>query len=188
MNNTINKEYFDNNHVMLDIETLSTKDNAVVTQIAMVRFCPFTGEAFESINRHISIQSCLDLGLVIDENTLKFWLSQSKEAQNMAIKFGEDADEIYSVMASIDQFLELIEDVRIWGKGPGFDLSKLGSIYQLSKMEKPWKFYNERCVRTMIADVDSARELIFNGVKHCAHDDCIHQINQVKEALNVKYK
>lgn len=187
MEKTVNTEYSTDNHVMVDIETLSTKNNAVVTQLSMVRFCPMTGETFERFNHHINIKSCLDLGLVIDESTLSFWLQQSKEAKNAAIKFGDDSEHVVVVMHEAWEFLSQIEDVRMWGKGPSFDLTKLSTIYNLLDYpDKPWKYYFERCVRTMTADVDSARELKFDGIPHNAIDDCIHQINQVKQALHVK--
>ena len=188
MDNLINSEYSGDNHIMVDIETLSTKTNAVITQIAMVRFCPKTGDIFDTISYDINIQSCLDIGLTVDANTLNFWFSQSKEAQQRALNFEADTKHIKEVMESVNSFISRCgKDIRMWGKGPSFDLTKLDYINELLGFEKPWKFWLERCVRTMIADVDSARTLDFVGVPHVALDDCIHQINQIKQALHVKY-
>lgn len=187
MDNSINLEYYGDNHVMVDIETLSTKTNAVITQIAMIRFCPVTGEVFNSISHNVNIQSCLDIGLTVEAKTLEFWFSQSREAQLEALKFGDDVESIREVIESVIRFiLACGDDIRMWGKGPTFDLSKLDYVMGLLGLEKPWKFWLERCVRTMIADVDSVNYLPFDGTPHVAHDDCLHQIKQIKQALYVR--
>lgn len=55
-------------------------------------------------------------------------------------------------------------------------------------MEKPWKFYNDMCVRTFVRQCsimsgrDFAREQVFNGTKHVALDDCRHQVAYLVKA------
>lgn len=57
-------------------------------------------------------------------------------------------------------------------------------------MERPWKFYNDMCVRTFVRQCslmtgrDFAREQVFEGTKHVALDDCRHQVAYLVNARN----
>ena len=66
---------------MIDIETLATSSDAALVSIAAVRFDLATGIIGDSIYIKIDKQSCLDYGLVVDADTVDWWMRQSKEAQ-----------------------------------------------------------------------------------------------------------
>lgn len=59
--------------LMIDIETLGTVPGSVITQIGSCYFDRQTSEIGSTFTVNISIQSCLDVKLQVDENTLRFW-------------------------------------------------------------------------------------------------------------------
>jgi hypothetical protein len=186
-------EYHESNHVMVDIETLATKTNAVIPQISAVRFCPITGETFDEFDIKISIQSCLDLGLIIQESTLKFWLRQEDDAREVVLNPKNKLVEfdIKSALTAFRMFLSNCgggSNVKLWGNGPSFDASKLKYCYDAIKETTPWKYYNERCVRTIVAfNPEFKNTLEFTGIKHNGIDDCKHQVKYVSQTLNSIY-
>lgn len=102
------------------------------------------------------------------------------ESEKMSIKGALD---------SFDSFLKvefpIIDNVNVWANSPSFDLILLSNAYKKFNMAIPWKFYNERCVRTISylkPDVkkNTNRQ---KGVAHSAIDDCIYQIEYLCETI-----
>lgn len=182
------KEFDSVNHVMVDIETLSTENNAVIVQISAVQFNPYTGKNLNTFNANISIQSALDFGLNINESTLRFWLEQEKSAIDMV--FTKNTVSLPEALLSFSNFIKScstsIEEcnTRIWGNGPSFDAAKLKSAYSATQLQLPWIYWNERCVRTIVAcDYSYKKNETFEGIKHYGIDDCKHQIKYISKGL-----
>jgi len=168
-------------HLMVDIETLSTGSNAVICSIAAIPFCPYSGETGEAFARNIDIQSCLDVGLQVDGQTIYWWLNQSTEAQQAVC---HNPDPIQTVLCGLLAFntFNLEQDYKIWAKGPSFDLSKLADAYRACKINIPWHHSNERDVRTELAGYEKliGEHVHFEGERHNAEADARHQIRQVQ--------
>lgn len=187
LTNTITfEQYMTSSHVMIDLETLSTAHNAAIIQLAAVQFNPMTGAILSKFNAHIYTESCLLWGMTISKSTVEFWQKQEAEAQNM-ILFAENKKPLYEALADFKQFLNNIghfNDVTLWGNGPAFDLSKLAAAYELCGMDKPWKYSNERCVRTLSAFMPKLKyDIPFTGTKHDGLADSEHQVKYVHQIL-----
>jgi hypothetical protein len=86
---------------------------------------------------------------------------------------------------ALREFSKFIEftggrDILLWGNGAAFDNVILASAYRALRLTPPWKFYNDRCYRTMKAaysDVKMPR----TGTHHNALDDAISQANHLIE-------
>jgi len=187
--NIVTTQYNDINNVMIDIETFGTGSQPVIIQIAAVQFNPFTGETLQTINLPIEIQSSLDIGLNVDWSTLKFWFEQEAETIQSVI-FAEDRIHIRQAFTLLKAFILSCNttnphsNVQLWGKGPTFDLSKLSKVYELLDSPLPWKYWNEKCVRTIIGfNKKSSKKIEFTGKPHDAIDDCIHQVKQVTNVI-----
>lgn len=174
---------------MLDIETLSTENDAVIVQISAVQFNPITGETYRTFDVNIDPQTAIDLGLNVSASTTKFWLSQSKEAIDSV--FNKIAVSLHEALIGLKIFIISCSsssdkvDTRIWGNGPSFDCSKIKSSYVALKLPLPWLYFNERCVRTIVAcDSSYKKNTPFTGIKHYGLDDCKHQIKYISEGLN----
>lgn len=143
---------------MLDLETLSTSKNAVILSIGAVFFDPIKGKVGESWEKLISINSCLEKGLEIDGNTLNWWVQQSDKARESL--FPKDCKDgaRWPLKEALKDLINWIEshipisdiyDIRVWGCGSDFDNANLDNAYRKCGMESFWKFYNNRCFRTL---------------------------------------
>ena len=69
------------------------------------------------------------------------------------------------------------DDVKVWGNGSVFDISILDKWFDMLGMNAPWKFWNVRDVRTVVDIMNiNPKEFSFDGIKHNAIDDAIHQV------------
>lgn len=180
-------EYSDSNHVMIDMETLSTEDNAAIVEIALTQFNPSTGETFKQLNIQFDVDEVLKSGYDVSKSTLiDFWMNQPHEVRQRVLVDGMRLP-LETGWKLVHDFLSSIYDVRVWGKGPTFDISKMrySMKRELYGKSLPWKYWNERCVRTIIAiDKDLAKSIEFTGSKHVAIDDTLHQIKQVSAIIS----
>ena len=81
-------------HLMIDLETLATSTDAAVLTIGACKFDPKGDDRDKATRnmptfyRRIDLQSNLDLGRRVDENTLRWWCDQSGDVSHEA--FAED--------------------------------------------------------------------------------------------------
>lgn len=162
------------NNIMIDIETLSTEFDAVILSIAAVRFDISTGIKSDNFYTKIDKQSCVDVGLKIDPDTVDWWMNQEEKARQEFLstvdrKFLKDA------LKELSDFI--LEDDKVWSNGSTFNLVILRNAYKACKMDLPWQFYNERDVRTLSDLIPTIKENEpFVGTKHNPLWDCSHQI------------
>ncbi len=112
-------------------------------------------------------------GGVIDRDTIKWWLKQSREAQSAIM-----TDEI-PLDDALLQLREFIDEnsgeffVQVWGNGANFDNTILRRSYERQGIPCPWRYYNDRDVRTIVElgkaiDFD-ARRLFHSKVSAIMH-------------------
>lgn len=175
--------------VMLDIETPDNKPGSAILSIGAVFFDLDTGETGEEFFARVDLQSCLDIGLTVNADTLKWWMGQSKEAQEMAFgKKDEKGDDISYALTKLYSFLGgQKHDNRIWGNGATFDNVIVETAWRkVYPADELWKFWNSRDVRTIV-DLGERRGLNFKktlpfvGVPHDPIDDAKHQIKYIHE-------
>jgi hypothetical protein len=139
----------------------------------------------------IDLESCLQVGLKIDADTLKWWLVGDKEnpenSPTDAARQQTFADPAaVSLPLALDAFTTWINSrpLRLWGNSARFDLGIIEAAYVACGKVMPWEFYNERCYRT-IKNLQEAREvkLVRFGTHHNALDDAISQALHLK-AIN----
>lgn len=153
---------------MLDLETLGQKPGSVIVAIGAVKFG--NGEIIDSFYGRVDPESCVALGLRMDTSTVMWWLKQENTARIEITKPGQHIAEV------LRQFSIWLADAdaEIWGNGAGFDNVLLGDAYDRAQLPRPWKFYNDRCYRTMKSlrpDVPMPRD----GTHHNALDDAKSQ-------------
>lgn len=181
------------NHISLDIETMGIGPNAPILSISACYFEPSTGEIGETFHQHIRLESAMRNGMSPDADTITWWLSQGKAAQNKLLKGQNDASELQIVLTIFKQFLESckgnINNLQIWGNGPGFDNEKVKNAFETCGYKVPWKFWNDRCMRTIVQLTQDANLNVtpvpFEGVKHNVLDDCIHRAKIISTAYQV---
>lgn len=160
--------------LMLDIETYGQNSNSTILAIAAVEFNLRTGETGRSFYTTIDAGSCWQYGLKSDKATQDWWNKQSPEARNFVFS-GEQLD----LKVALKQFISWIgnNDYKVYGNGSSFDNVITKNAIEAVGLECPWKFWNERDVRTLVELNPSVKKTTkFQGVPHYAPDDCKHQI------------
>lgn len=160
-------------HIMIDIETMGSQSHSAIISIGAVRFDLETGAIGERFYVNVDLQSCLDAGLLINSDTLMWWLNQNEEARK---KITEKGVALSVALLSLASFID--DDSEVWGNSARFDLGILSDAYNKLNFQIPWNFRKERCVRTLVAFAPEIKEAEVNiGVAHDALADCIFQIS-----------
>lgn len=138
-----------NTDVMIDLETLATSTDAVVLTIGAVKFDPFGSDikepAMDSFYVKIDIDSCDELGLVANDDTIAWWAQQDKAAQAEAF---EGADRIH-IREAFDQLYKFCWGAkRVWSNGAAFDIPICEHVYKKLNKAVPWQYWAVRDVRT----------------------------------------
>lgn len=171
-------------HLMIDIETLSTKSNAVIISIAAVNFDLDTGLIGDNFYQKTDIQSCLDRGLHIDGETVKWWLNQNTSALKDSLT---ETHSITKVLVDLISFIKNLrqDNLQVWGNSARFDLGLLENAFNKCSLLIPWKHYYERDVRTLVSFNPLIKETMeFIGDKHNPLNDCFHQIKYCSKTWN----
>lgn len=159
-------------HVMVDLETLGTSNNSVILTLGAARF---TKDAvLDTFYRRIDPHSCLAAGLVMDLDTIRWWMSQSDDARAAAFAKGEMLPDVLNAFTSWYQ-----QGACLWGNGATFDNVLLASAYKACNLKTPWPYWGDRCYRTLKNLYPQVTADKFEGVQHNALDDAVHQAKHV---------
>lgn len=164
---------------MIDVETLGTAADAVILSVGAVKF-DLLSDQFdeEGFYGSISIDSNLDAGRRINEDTLLWWLKQPAAAQAV---FHENKLSLEQTLVDLSNWLGGRRDWKVWSKGPSFDIAMIEHAYKQFGMVPPWDFWNARCVRTYM-DLPGAKGISApdEGIKHNALSDAYQQAKTVQ--------
>ncbi|ENO08979.1 exonuclease family protein [Escherichia coli O157:H43 str. T22] len=77
--------------------------------------------------------------------------------------------------------------VQVWGNGANFDNTILRRSYERQGIPCPWRYYNDRDVRTIVElgkaiDFDARTAIPFEGERHNALDDARYQANTFQQS------
>lgn len=167
-------------NVMIDLETLSTRKNAVIIAICAVKFDPHSSSKLVQDNTFyykINIDSCTKIGMSIDKDTIEWWDKQPSVVREEV--FGNPR---YDIVDVLKKFIIWVKDCeRVWSHGASFDIPILEEAFALCNLYTPWKYYNVRDTRTLY---DLAQVSVPNTPsKHNPLNDCQQQIKTVQLAL-----
>lgn len=169
--------------LMVDLETLGTVPGCAILSIGAVEFdANFVAQA--GFYTEISTASCEELFLSIDDKTKAWWEGQSAEARDLLRRCKLDnAPHLREAMALFSEFVkEHGHDVEVWGNGSDFDNAIIAVCCQVLGMPMPWKFWNNRCYRTLKNQYPEI-QLVRRGVYHNALDDARSQAEHASRIL-----
>jgi hypothetical protein len=186
-------------HVMIDMETLSTRSNPVVRSIAAVAFdlhqpWSHAGDAVQYaplFEADVRLAGQQEAGLHVDLETVKWWMGQSDAAR---ARFTRKEDiRVDSVLVPLlGAFRTVGTDVpwhdggaRVWSYGACSDLVWLRSLCEAYGYEFPIHYRNLWCARTFagvmeVGVADDYRKP--DEPKHDPYWDCIAQIRMLRHA------
>ncbi|ENL7679175.1 3'-5' exoribonuclease [Enterobacter hormaechei] len=174
-------------HLMVDIESMGEKPDAPIVSIGAVFFDPASGQMGPEFYKVISLESAMGWGGVPDASTILFWLKETSEARSEIVM-----DHAIPLDDALLQFKDFIAEnaangkdtVQVWGNGATFDNVLLENSYARTGISCPWKYWNNRDVRTIVelgkaVGYTPRHEIPFEGEPHKAISDARHQVKYV---------
>lgn len=139
------------NHVMVDIETLSTRVAARVLQVAAVVFTSkgivdarsWSLNQYQQPHRHIEI------------STLDFWL---KTNPTRLAELTKGASQIEMVVEEFAKLNEKYSPTGWWAHSPSFDMMILDDLFRGVKGKSPWTHRN--CFDTRTLSLVSGKKMV----------------------------
>jgi 3' exoribonuclease, RNase T-like len=156
--------------VMLDLETLSTEPNAAIVSIGAVKF---DGQGVvDRFHVNVDLVSCSVYGRHISARTTLWWLDTLRDTARVQT-FTSDA---IGLPEALDGFAQWFgpTTLPVWGNSAAFDNAILASAYDALGYARPWKFWDDRCYRT-VKNLAPEVELERVGTFHKAVDDAESQ-------------
>jgi len=169
-------------HIMIDLETLSTRPNAVILSIGAVKFT-FEDGMGEEFLINVDPVSCIQKGLHVDQETVEWWKKQPKEARDSWKVNPQPLD------VALNSLVEFIgNDVKkqlLWCHGATFDFPIISSACDACGINWPTKYWNELCSRTVFTLLDIRNDKIRKTQEgnHTALADAKSQTQTLIEAF-----
>ena len=157
--------------VMIDLETTGIAAGCGILSIGACTF-----DLKEKFYESVSLQSCLDAGLINHASTMQWWSKQSPQAQKDAFAGNTSITEACGMFSDWFRKLDGVQKSKfVWGNGADFDLPILGAAFKAVGIEIPWAAYNGRCYRTLKNLYKDIAMDKFVGTKHNALQDAVNQ-------------
>jgi len=160
-------------HIMIDVETMSTKPNASIVSIGAVKFNSnkvYDKDGFYCV---VDLDSCIKHSMHVGGSTVYWWLGQKKETRRALTL---DMIPITEAIGQLNEWLRTDAVTSVWGNGANFDNVIIRNAFEVTKIPIPWKYWQDRCFKTVKA-IYPRLNLQREGVYHNALDDAIHQAN-----------
>lgn len=172
-------------HYIIDLETMGKGPNAAIAAIGCVEI--IGGTISREIYRRVELSNSMAAGGTADADTIQWWLSQSA-AERAEVNGTQSAELLFNVLGELRVFMTGMahaHEILVWGNGATFDNVILSNAYAACGMERPWAYWNDRDLRTLLALYPQAKKLPFEGTKHHALDDARHEARQLVVALQL---
>jgi hypothetical protein len=164
---------------MLDLETLSTRNNAAIAAIGAVIF-----DEQNIINR---FEAYLDLRLVPghrDLETLDWWGKQDPAVRAKVFSGSEDP---WKAISRFSLWMMTHKPHEVWANSPAFDCVILRNLCESIGRTAPWNFREERDFRSLTSLAKSKgisySKAYENIVKHDPLSDAYAQANAIQIIL-----
>jgi exodeoxyribonuclease VIII len=170
-------------HYVLDLETMGKGPRAAIVAIGCVRI--EQGAITDTLYRRVNLESSLQAGLEVDASTVNWWLNQ--EAAARAEVDGSQAAVLLPIALNALSNFIAEGNALVWGNGSSFDNVIVRSALDACGMGTLWHFWNDRDLRTLLALYPEVKALPFEGTKHHAEHDALHEAKQLLAALQIHH-
>lgn len=170
--------------VMVDLETLSTRDDAAIISIGAVEFDMETGEVGETLYVNVDWKANQALRRHIDLDTVQWWMKQS-DAARMALFEGPSVS-LFAALAKLENFFHSCKAKHIWSHS-SFDERILRNAFGHINSKPPWHFRDIRDIRTLMALLPKGQPTAVyrEGTHHNALGDALFQVKYCHEAWKI---
>jgi hypothetical protein len=160
-------------HLMLDLETMGSESFSSIISIGALEFDIETGKTGKEFYVNVDLQSCMDLGLIVNGSTIMWWMQQNEQARKDLVD--EKALPLLKALLEFSNFCN--KDYEIWGNSARFDCGILQNAYNKAGLLIPWDLRKERCVRTLVSfNSEIKKNFLSVGTAHNAISDCYFQV------------
>lgn len=172
---------------MVDLETLSTDDDAIIASIGIVKMDMQELRVLysETIYAVFNWNDQFNHGRKCHPSTVRWWLAQSQEARDAILDGPPDQNNLALLNETLRTYMEGVDGV--WGNGSDFDCKLMQSLYRTYDIPCPWKYSQHRCFRTM-KNLYIAQEPNRAGTHHNALDDAVFQAQWLMNILREQRK
>tara|TARA_A200000159_G_scaffold157083_1_gene172737 strand:- start:534 stop:1070 length:537 start_codon:yes stop_codon:yes gene_type:complete len=168
-------------HATIDLETLSTKPDAVLLTIGAIKFDPFTNDPpYNEFYYRANVDEQTAIGRHVEDGTIEWWSRQAPEIVEEALS-DENRHSVKEILIKLNKYLVGVD--KIWCQGPVFDIAILENLYRQLGLHYNWAFYNIRDSRTLFSLMprDPRKDISFAA--HNALEDCRIQSICVQKSL-----
>lgn len=190
-------------HILLDVETLGIRENAVVLSLGAVSFRLEPGQrndydsyVLDGFYVKFDVKDQVrNYGRKIEEDTLNWWKRQGATAREVLkpsvddVAMADGLAEFNAWIRDIDGFK--FKDSYVWSRGTNFDFPKIESMYHQANIRSGFSTWKVRDVRTYIdiltgsdRGVYDVRETPNNFVAHHALHDAAMDAYRMVEIFN----
>lgn len=134
-------------HMMLDLETLSTSNRAALLQVGIAVFDPLGDCVTHSCEWNVDVSSCVAMGGEVDDGAIRFWLLQPDAARRVVA--ADPVMTISHVLADMERWYHGC--TAAWSNGAAFDLSIMEFYFRAQSIRCPWSHRAQRDTRTLWA-------------------------------------
>lgn len=186
--------------VFFDMETMSTKPNAVVLSLGLLAVdsksdpdeMDFDDLVNDGIELKFDARSQVANGRHVEKDTMEWWKTQGEEAKRVLKPQPTDIP-FSEIIESINNFFEEknlnMKRTKFYCRGPDFDFSILKDLYWQANAEIPIKYWNVRDTRTVIDTLlGSDAKFVYkmdnppSFIHHNALHDCAMDVLRIRRA------
>ena len=163
-------------HGMIDLETLSTRPNAVILSLGAIKFDPYTqAEPYDPLYFKVDVDTQTAMGRHVMQDTLDWWATQPEHIREEALGESDRMDLDYTIKA-INKWAVGVE--VFWCQGPLFDYAILQNLYAQLNRPCPWQYWAIRDSRTLFSLYKETDVIKLDA--HNALADCDYQAKKVQ--------
>lgn len=172
-------------HLMLDLETWSTRPHATIISIGACFFDPNAAEPGVGEKFYVAINPAEPLHSVhVDPETIMWWMSPERR-EALDAWLAESKVSMFDGLFGLSEWVrEVAGDapVCLWGNGAAFDNVLLATAFRVAGIEPFWTFWNDLCYRT-IKRLAPDIKILRTGTYHNALDDAVSQALHLQAIL-----
>jgi len=162
--------------LILDIETLSRRQNAVITEIGVIAVDRNSFQPIDRLLIHPLFFEQMLLARHLCVETIQF----HQEKGTLPTSVGTHS--IHDCYKHLAAFVAKHNPYRIWIQGKDFDVPKLDTLFQHIGKPLPWKYYQVKCARDAW-DLAFPDDIKRDPRPHDAIGDCAATLRDTWKAL-----
>lgn len=172
-------------HVMIDLETLSTKPNAFVLAMGACEINFQLNDVGRKFYHRINHASFIKANADISPDTVMWWMQQSDAARKAIQPIADDShmkDVLFALgswMTDLKHIGNGADEVHVWGNGSDFDNVVLAHWFREFDVPMPWSFRHNRCFRTVRNLFPDTPDPASADIAHHALHDAEWQANKL---------